>query len=110
MFSFILIFLQTGGSLESLVQFVPLMLIFLVFYFFFIRPQAKKQKQQSVFITELKKGDEVVTGSGLIGRVNKIDEHEVSLQLDQKTFIRVVKGAISREMTLAYQQPEEEKA
>lgn len=76
-------------------------------YFFFIRPQAKKQKQQSQFIQDLKKGDEVVMGSGIIGRINKIDDHEVSLQLDQKTFIRVVKAAISKEMTDTYQKPEE---
>ena len=110
MFSYSLIILQAGGSIESMMQFLPMILIVIVFYFFFIRPQAKKQKQQGSFISELKKGDEVVTGSGLIGRINKVDEHEVSLQLDQKTFIRVVKGAISREMTMAYKQPVEEKA
>ncbi len=104
--SFTLIILQAGGA-ESLFQFLPLILIFIVFYFFFIRPQAQKQKQQGQFIQDLKKGDEVVTGSGIIGRINKIDEHEVSLQLDQKTFIRVVKGAISKEMTDGYQKPEE---
>ena len=109
MFSYSLIILQAGGSIESM-KFLPMILIVIVFYFFFIRPQAKKQKQQGSFISELKKGDEVVTGSGLIGRINKVDEHEVSLQLDQKTFIRVVKGAISREMTMAYKQPVEEKA
>jgi preprotein translocase subunit YajC len=103
---FTLIILQAGGA-EALTQFLPLILIFIVFYFFFIRPQAKKQKQQGQFIQDLKKGDEVVTGAGVIGRINKIDEHEISLQVDQKTFIRVVKGAISKEMTDAYQKPEE---
>lgn len=96
------IILQSAGATNALVQFAPLILIFFVFYFFFIRPQANKQKAQGTFISELKKGDEVVTGSGLIGRINKIEDHEVSLQLDQKTFIRIVKGAISKEMTDAF--------
>jgi len=103
-----LILLQAGGT-ESLFQFLPLLLIFIVFYFFFIRPQAKKQKTQAQFIVDLKKGDEVVLGAGIIGRINKIEDHEVSLQLDQKTFIRVVKGAISKEMTDAHQAPQETK-
>lgn len=100
--SIALIILQGSGATNALIQFAPLILIFFVFYFFFIRPQANKQKAQSAFITDLKKGDEVVTGSGMIGRINKIDTHEVSLQLDQKTFVRFVKGAISKEMTDAY--------
>jgi len=101
-----LIILQSGAS-NALIQFAPLVLIFFVFYFFFIRPQANKQKAQGTFISNLKKGDEIVTGSGLIGRINKIEELEVSLQLDQKTFIRIVKGAISKEMTDAYHAGEE---
>lgn len=48
---------------------------------------------------ELKKGDEVVTGSGIIGKINKIEGNIVELQVDTKTFLRVLKGAISREMT-----------
>lgn len=102
MTSSLMIVLQASGGANAIIQFAPLILIFFVFYFFFIRPQANKQKLQSQFITDLKKGDEVVTGSGLIGRINKIEDTEVSLQLDQKTFIRIVKGAISKEMTDAF--------
>lgn len=70
-----------------------------VVFFFFLRPQAKKQKAQAQFVTEMKKGDEVVTTSGIIGRISKINEHSVNLQLDQKTFINVVPSAISMEMS-----------
>lgn len=84
----------------------PLLLMFVVIFFFFIRPQAKKQKQQAKFIDELDKGDEVVTQSGLIGRINKIDGGIVTLALAEKTFVRVTKGSISREMTEALQKAE----
>jgi len=86
------------------------MLIMLVFYFFFIRPQAKKQKEQGKFITELEKGDEVVTSSGIVGRINKIDGNLIHLQVDQKTFIKVLRSAISNEMTAAFHKPVEKKA
>lgn len=79
----------------------PLLLMFVVIFFFFIRPQAKKQKEQAKFIEQLEKGDEVVTQSGLIGRINKIDGGVVTLALAEKTFVRITKGSISKEMTEA---------
>ena len=80
----------------------PLLLMFIVVFFFFIRPQAKKQKEQAKFIDALDKGDEVVTTSGIIGRINRIDGSIVTLAVSDKTFIRMTKGSISREMTEAY--------
>ena len=67
--------------------------MFVVIFFFFIRPQAKKQKEQVKFLESLDKGEEVVTASGLIGRVNKIDGSIVTLALAEKTFVRVTKGS-----------------
>ncbi len=75
------------------------LLILLVFYFFMIRPQAKKQKAQQRFVQNLKKGDEVVTQSGIIGRISKIEDGIVTLQVGQKDFLRVLRGTISKEMT-----------
>ena len=92
----LIFFLQSSGSAMSFV-FPALMLAF--FYFFFIRPQIKKQKEQSVFSSELKKGDEIVTASGIIGTINKIEDQVVTLELDSKTFVKVVHSAISKEMT-----------
>ena len=96
------ILLQTGG------QGVPFNLIFMglliaVMYLFFIRPQAKKQKSQMKFLEELKKGDEVVTGSGVIGKITKLDERTVTLQVSQKGYLDVMRTSVSREMTEAYQ-------
>ncbi len=92
-------FLQASGGSPAIIQMLIFGAIFLVFYLFFIRPQSKKQKEQGNFITELKKGDEVVTGSGIVGKINKIDEKVVHLQIDQKTYIKVMKSAISKELT-----------
>ena len=86
---------------------LPLNLIFMglligVMYFFFIRPQAKKQKEQISFESELKKGDEIVTSSGIIGTVTKLDEKKVTLQISQKGFIDVTRSSISKELTEGY--------
>jgi len=96
-----LIFLQSasGGGIFNLLMF-PLLLV--IMYFFFIRPQQKRQKAQSTFQSEIKKGDEVVTMSGIIGRINKIENDIVSLQIDTKSYINVVKSAISKDMTESY--------
>ena len=94
-----LFILQGGGSPSLLSQFFPLILVIFIIYFFFIRPQAKKQKEQNAFIKAMQKGDEVVTSSGIIGKINKLEENAVTLQVDSKTFIRVIPTSISKEMT-----------
>ena len=93
------LFLQAGGIDFS--QFIFPLAIFAIVYFFFLRPSMKKQKEQTKFMDGLKKGDEVVTASGILGRVSKIEEgtNIIQLQVDTKTFIRVTRGAISKEMS-----------
>jgi len=73
--------------------------IMAVFYFFIIRPQQKKQKDQKNFSEGLKKGDEVVTNSGLIGKISKVEDNIVTIQVGQKTFLDFFRGSISKEMT-----------
>lgn len=73
-----------------------------VMYFFFIRPQAKKQKEQISFEQEIKKGDTVVTNAGIIGDIVKVNDKSVTLQISQKGVIDVVRASISKEMTEAY--------
>ncbi|MCB0527669.1 MAG: preprotein translocase subunit YajC [Saprospiraceae bacterium] len=82
-----------GGLLGMLFPF----LILIVFYFFLIRPQVKRQKEQQKFVESLKEGMEVVTNSGIIGRITKIDGNIVRLMVDEKTFIRVVKQSVTGE-------------
>ena len=103
-----LIILQ-GSSPSLLSQFFPLILVIFIIYFFFIRPQAKKQKEQNAFIKAMQKGDEVVTNSGIIGKINKLEDDAVTLQVDPKTFIRVIPSSISKEMSDFLSKPETEK-
>ena len=100
------ILIQANGG--SLVGQLPLLAILIaIFYFFFIRPSAKKQKDQNKFLTSLEKGKEVVTSSGIIGKINKITDKEITLQVGEKTFLRVTVGSISNELTEAFQKGEE---
>lgn len=95
-----LFILQAGGS--SMTSLLMMGVLFVIMYFFFLRPQIKRQKEQNLFQVGLKKGDEVVTSSGIIGQITKVDENEIMLQVDPKTFLRFTKGAISKEMTEAF--------
>jgi preprotein translocase subunit YajC len=96
----LLFYLQSGGGAGSLLtNYGLLMIMLIVIWLFFFRPQAKKQKAQVKFLQDIQKGDEVATASGLIGRVNKIEDQIVTLQIDPKTFIRVTKSSISKEMS-----------
>lgn len=93
--------LQGGAGGGGFGLLFPVLLI-AVFYLFFIRPQMKKQKEQTAFQSELQKGDEVVTNSGIIGRINRMDPQSITLEIENKTFIRVLPTAISKEMTDMY--------
>ena len=66
-----------------LVSMFPLILMFVIFYFLLIRPQQKKQKEHALMLTNLKKGDRVVTSGGIIGNVIGVDEHQVVLKVGE---------------------------
>lgn len=83
-----------GGGMTML---FPL-LIFLVFFIFFIFiPQNRQKKQQQQFMDNLKEGMDVVTSSGIVGRITKIDDKTVRLMVDEKTFMRVLKSSVTSE-------------
>jgi preprotein translocase subunit YajC len=89
---------QAPKSIEStLMSFVPMVLIFVVFYFLLIRPQEKKRKAQEKLVNGVKKGDEVITNSGIFGKIVKVNDSDASLELEisQGVTIRVLKGAVS---------------
>ncbi len=96
------IFLQAGGAPGAGGGSMGMILMagmVIVFYFFLIRPQAKKQKEQKSFETSLEKGSEVVTASGILGKINKLEDQIITLEIANKVFIRVTKNSISKEMT-----------
>ena len=80
------------GAIASL---LPLVLIFVVFYFLMIRPQQKRMKALQDSVNSVKKGDQVVTGGGLMGRVTKVDDQAVEIELAPNVKVRAVKGTLS---------------
>ncbi len=83
-----------GGQASMLVQFLPLILMFVVFYFLLIRPQQKKAKEHRAMLDNIKKGDHVLTSAGILGRVIDIEGQLLVLDLG-KTEVKVVRGYIS---------------
>ena len=98
-----LLFLQAGGSALTNGFFMIAMLAVLIF--FMIIPQRRKAKQQASFMDDLKKGDKVVTASGMLGHIDKIDGKVVTLNVGNKTYIQVTRNAISKELTDAFYPP-----
>lgn len=76
-------------------QFVPFMIIIGVFYFFLIRPQAKKQKETTEFLAGLKNGDLVITQSGILGRITGLTDVIATLEVDSEVHIKVLRSQIS---------------
>jgi preprotein translocase subunit YajC len=74
---------------------LPLVLLFVVFYFLLIRPQQKRAKQQKAFLSNLKKGDRVVTSGGLYGTITGITDDAVTLEIAEKIRVKVTKGAVA---------------
>jgi preprotein translocase subunit YajC len=94
-----------GGGFGGF-QFIFLGLMILVFWLFFIRPQAKKAKNQKKFIEDLGKGDKIVTIAGIHGSINKINEDgTINLEVSPGTYIKIEKSAISMDWTAALNKP-----
>jgi preprotein translocase subunit YajC len=81
-------------------------LIMVVFWLFFIRPQAKKAKQQKTFIQDLQKGDKVVTIAGIHGRINRLnDDGTIDLEINPGSYLKMEKSSISMEWTQQINKP-----
>ena len=81
-----------GGGLEPLIM---LGLLFVLFYFLLIRPQAKRAKEHKQMVESLSKGDEVVTNGGILGRINEIDESFITLEIASGTEVKLQRNAIT---------------
>jgi preprotein translocase subunit YajC len=88
----------SGGTASSntWLSLVPFVLIFVIFYFLLILPQQKRQKQQKALLDGLKKGDKVITGSGMWGTVTNLGKTTVTLQIADNTKIKIQKDHISK--------------
>ena len=76
-------------------QFVPLILIFVIFYFFLIRPQQKKVKEHKMMVAALKRGDEVVTSGGIVGKIERVlGDDKVEIKISENVTVQVVQSTI----------------
>ncbi len=73
-------------------QFIPLILIFVIFYFFLIRPQQRKQKEHKKMVEELKRGDSIITSGGIIGRVERIiDNEKIEVEISDNVKVEILR-------------------
>ena len=82
-------------SSSGIGQFIPLILIFVIFYFFLIRPQQKKVKDHKIMVTALKRGDEVVTSGGIVGKIERVlGDDKVDILISENVTVQVVQSTI----------------
>jgi preprotein translocase subunit YajC len=84
-----------GGAESNLMSFLPLILMFAVLYFIMIRPQMKRQKEHRNMLSAMAKGDEVVTNGGIVGKVTKVGDAYVGVEIAENTEITVQKSAVT---------------
>ena len=90
----ILLQAQTSNPLMS---FLPILLIIVVFYFFMIRPQMKRQKELTKFRSELKKGDKIVTTGGIYGKIDEIGDTTIIIEVEDKMKLKIDKSAVLKD-------------
>ena len=86
---------ETGGMSQFLIGIVPWLLVFVIFYMLMIRPQQRRMKQHQAAIAAVKKGDEVVTGGGIRGKVTKVSDEEAEVEIASGVRVRVVKSTLT---------------
>jgi preprotein translocase subunit YajC len=99
-FAYIFLMAQPAGAAgqaNPLVTFLPLIAVFVVFYFFMIRPQMKKQKELNNYRKELKRGDKVITTGGIYGRVYEVKETSVTIEVGGDVKLKVDKNAVLKD-------------
>jgi len=84
-----------GEAPPAWISFMPLVAMGLIFWFLIIRPQMKRQKEHTKKISAIKKGDQVLTGGGLLGKVVRVDEHYADIELAQGVKVKALKSTIS---------------
>lgn len=90
---------QTGGAAGGssiFLQFLPIVLIFLIMYFLILRPQRQKAKQHEEMIANVRRGDTVITTGGLIGKVAKVEDSELQIEIAEGVKIKVVRGMLAQ--------------
>jgi len=79
----------------GLASFLPLIILFAVFYFLLIRPQLKQAKQHKQLVSELSKGDEIATGGGLLGKIKEVGDNFLLVEISKETEVKIQKNAVT---------------
>ena len=88
--------MPTSGGSDFLIQLVPILLMFVIFYMLLLRPQQQRAKQHREMVANLRRGDTVVTSGGIIGKVTKVrDDNVIEVEIADNTRVRVVKATVS---------------
>src|SRR5215467_12185364 len=85
-----------GASSDFIIQLVPILLMFVIFYLLLLRPQQQRAKAHKEMVANLRRGDTVVTSGGIIGKVTKVrDDSEIEVEIAENTRVRVLKGTVA---------------
>ena len=84
-----------GGAAGGFTAFIPLILMFVIFYFLLIRPQQEKAKEHTNMVNNLKKGDRIVTSGGIHGTISSLDETTISLEVADKVKFKINRGNVA---------------
>ena len=85
-----------GGGSDFIIQLVPILLMFVIFYLLLLRPQQQRAKAHKEMVANLRRGDTVVTSGGIIGKVTKVkDDNEIEVEIAENTRVRVLKGTVT---------------
>lgn len=98
-----------GQGAGGFTGFIPLILMFVIFYFLLIRPQQKKTKQHREMISALKKGDRIITSGGIHGRITGLDETTLTVEISDRVRVKVARGNVGVRIETATQPPPEKK-
>ena len=80
---------------SMLASFIPLILIFLIFYFLLIRPQQKKQKEHKILLDSIKRGDEILSSGGILGRVIKVDNDRLTVEISKGVNVTLIRSTVA---------------
>jgi len=87
---------SAGGGSNIFIQLAPLILLFVLFYFMLIRPQQKRAKEHQAMVAAVKRGDSVVLSSGMLGKVVRVEDEEVGVEIAQGVTVKVIKTMITQ--------------
>ena len=84
---------------QGIAQFIPLILIFVIFYFFLIRPQQKRVKEHKVMVESLKRGDEIITSGGIIGTVDRVMEDDrIEVMISENVKVQIIRSTVTSQL------------